>query len=362
MKVLTVSDSFKGTLSSSLIGELVSEHYAKEGHETSYIPISDGGEGFLDVIKYIKKLEFLSITVKGPYFKDTQAKYLYDEVDKTAYVELAETSGLPKVKKEDLRAPFASTYGLGELIKHIILKHQPKKVVMGIGGSATTDVGSGMLEAMGVEFIERLGFKVTGLNNAKLMQARKLNTKKFQKLIKGIEFVTLTDVENPLLGSLGTVSVFAPQKGATEEDQPVMERNVQHFYNLTNKLHKKNAPDFKGAGAAGGVGYAMKYFFNSKITSGIEEILRLVEFDKLVEENDVIITGEGSFDSQSLNGKVISGIQGYNPKRLVIICGRCKIENPEVEVYPIVPSVATAEESMGQPKESLLKLLNTIKL
>ena len=362
MKVLTVSDSFKGTLSSSLIGEMVSDHFAKKGHETSYIPISDGGEGFLDVIKFIKKLELKAIKVSGPYFEETTAQYLYDETDLTAYVELAEASGLPKVKKEDLKAPFASTYGLGELIKHIILTHKPKKVVMGIGGSATTDVGSGMLDAMGVEFIGRFGFKVSNLTNAKLMQVKKIKTKKFEKLIKGIEFVTLTDVENPLLGKLGTVAVFAPQKGATPDDQPVMEKNVKHFFNATNDLNKNNAPDFKGAGAAGGVGYAMKYYFNSKITSGIEEILKLVEFDKLVEENDVVITGEGSFDSQSLNGKVISGIQGYNPKRLVIICGRCKIENPEVEVYPIVPTVATTEESMGKPVESLQKLLNTIEL
>ena len=361
MKILTISDSFKGTLSSTEIGKMVSDHFKKQSHETKYVPISDGGEGFLDVISFIKNLKPYQIKVNGPYFHETVARYIFDDKEQVAYLELAEASGITKEPKEKLRAPFASTYGLGELMVHVIKNHKPKKIVMGIGGSATTDVGAGMLEAMGVEFIDQKGFRVNRVANFNLLQAQKLNVRAFNRLIKGIEFVTLSDVLNPLVGDLGTVRVFSPQKGAQVSDFLVMDKNINHFVNLSKVALKKDVPDFEGAGAAGGVGFAMKHFFNSKIVSGIDEILNLVDFDHLAKEYDVVITGEGKFDSQSLNGKVISGIKKHNPKRLIILCGSKAIESNE-EVYSIVPNVATLEDALTKPQESFKKLLDNIKL
>lgn len=361
MKILTICDSFKGTLSSKEIGNIISEYYTKKQIECNYIPISDGGEGFLDVINNITKLDYNETTVKGPLFKDTIAKYIYDELEQTVYLELAEASGLCKVSTEEKNAVLSSTYGLGQLMKYVILNHKPKKIVLGIGGSATTDMGSGMLEAMGCEFIDENGFKISHMNNINLMKIRKINTKAFKHLIKGIEFVTLSDVLNPAFGEKGTVKVFSPQKGATFEMFPVMERNVFHFHKVTyNTLKNDHITDFPGAGAAGGVGYTMKHYFKSEIKSGIDTLLELIDFNQKVKEYDIIISGEGRIDSQSLDGKVISGINNYHPKRLILICGSTTIDDSQFEIYPIVPLVATIEESMNHPKESLLKLLDKI--
>ena len=363
LKILAICDSFKGTLSSSEVGKIVCEHYNKEGHDAKYIPISDGGEGFLEVIKVVTNLEYKSMVVNDPLFNKTNAKYLYDENQKTAYIELAEASGLTKIPNDKKDAVRSSTYGLGQLMKKVIEIHHPKKIILGIGGSATTDMGAGMLEAMGVEFLDDKGFKLTKMNNSQLMKIRKMNLNYFKKLIKGIEFVTLTDVQNPVLGELGTVRVFAPQKGAKPGYLFAMEQNVKHFYKCThNKLLKEHPIDFPGAGAAGGVGYTMRYYFGSSIKAGIDTLLELVNFSKLVKEYDVVFSGEGKIDSQTLNGKVISGIKKYHPKRLILIGGSSTIDSVEDEIYPIVPNVATIEESMSKPIEMLEKLLGTIKL
>lgn len=360
MKIITVSDSFKGTLTSKEVGIIVSNHFKKQQHETSYIPISDGGEGFLDVIEYVLKLKKQSIKVYDPMFRETIAHYIIDDENKTAYLELAEASGITKLKDIKPKTYFASTYGLGQVIKHVILNHKIKKVVLGIGGSATSDMGVGMLEALGVEFIDRDGFVIKRMNNMNIAKIRKIDTKLFKKLIKKIEFVTLSDVTNPLLGENGSISVFAPQKGATSEDLLIMEKNLKHLYKKLNIDTNYQMPDFPGAGAAGGVGYCMKYFFNSKVENGISAILKLVNFEEEVKKADIIISGEGKFDSQSFGGKVISGIKKYNPKRLVIICGISEVD--QNDVYPIVPKYATVEESLNNPKESLEKLLKNIVL
>lgn len=360
MKILTISDSFKGTLSSTQIGQIVSEYYQQKGHICQYIPISDGGEGFLDVIQYVTGICESEVMVNDPLFRKTKARYLFDKKNKIAYVELAEASGLTKIEEGERNAALASTYGLGELIKFILKKEHPKKIVLGIGGSATSDGGSGMLEALGVEFFDANHFILNKMNNIKLMQIRSIKTKWLDRLIKKVEFVTLTDVTNPLNGELGSIQVFAEQKGAKKQELYAMERNLLHFYHKALEC-KKGAIDFEGAGAAGGVGYAMKTFLNSKIASGIDEILELVDFQDKVKEYDIIISGEGHIDSQSLNGKVISGIKKYQPKRLILLTGCCSIQQTD-EIYAIVPTIANLEDSLNYPEQSLKKLLETIKL
>ncbi|MCM1513689.1 MAG: glycerate kinase [Anaeroplasma bactoclasticum] len=358
MKILTISDSFKGTLRSSEIGQIVSKYCGGKGYDATYIPISDGGEGFLETVHYITKLPFYAIEVNDPIFQKTIAKYLFDDVKKIAYLELAEACGIAKMKT--LSPIQASTYGLGELIMHVINNHVPKKIILGIGGSATSDMGVGMLEACGVDFSDAHHFRLSKMNHAKLMQIRNIQTKAFRKKIKHIEFVTLTDVNNCAFGKTGCINTFAPQKGAKQEDLFLMEKNVLHFHHVTQDTFGSTIQDFPGAGAAGGVGYTMKHYFGSTIQSGIEVLLDMVDFPHLVQESDIVITGEGSFDEQSLNGKVISGIWKHRPKRLIVLCGKSDFSNPSFEVYPIVPMVASFEEAIQQPRASLERLLDTI--
>lgn len=370
-KILVISDSFKGTMSSYEIGMLVSDFYKKKNHIASFIPISDGGEGFLDTMEYIlnnhkkslglkSNVKRITLKVNDANFNLNEATCLYDEIEKTLYVELAEASGISKLKKEDLKAMKASTYGTGELIKHAILNNDVKRIILGIGGSATSDMGSGMLEAMGVKFYDENRNLLTHLANETLSKIDYIDFDEFNKLIENISFETLTDVTNPLLGEKGSIRVFAPQKGATAEMLGVMETNFIKFLNVLNKTLNKNLQEFEGAGAAGGVGFTMKYLFGSKIDSGIKKILEMIDFERTVLMYDVVITGEGSYDAQSLGGKVISGIKMYNPKQLIIICGKSDLV--ESNVYSIVPTVATINESLNRPKQCLEKLLETIKL
>ncbi len=360
MKILTISDSFKGTLSSKEVGSIVTNHLLKQGYEATFIPISDGGEGFIDVIEYITKNKKRSLKVLDPLLRPTTAFYIYDEKTKIGYIEMAEASGITKLKQEELKTIFASTYGVGMLIKHLIEYHKAKKIVMGIGGSATSDMGVGMLEALGAEFIDRDNLVIKRMNNMNISKIRKYNIKSVKKLIKGVEFTTLTDVINPLLGENGSIAVFGPQKGATESDLLIMEKNLRHFYKKLNIDTNYKMPDFPSAGAAGGMGYCMKYFFNSKVVSGIDEILKMINFEKIIKDTDLIITGEGKLDSQSYGGKVISGIKKYNPKKLLIICGITDIESEEI--FSIVPKYASKEESINNPKESLQKLLDDLNI
>ena len=362
MKILVVSDSFKGSMSSKEVGMTICDYYRNHNLKAVYLPISDGGEGFLDAINYSLQLEKEHMSVEDANFNNTEASYIIDQKNKIAYLELAQAIGLAKLDKDELNALYASSFGFGHLMKEIILKYKIKKIIIGIGGSATSDLGCGMLEALGVEFIDKDGFLIKKMCNAKLMKVKKIRTKSFEQLIKGIDFITLNDVTNPLLGTKGSIATFAKQKGASDNQLFLMEQNLSHIFKLLKNHYQENLVDFEGAGAAGGIGFIMRYFFNSEIKSGIDSILKMINFKQLVKEYDVIFTGEGCLDSQSLDGKVISGIKKYHPQRLIIICGQNKLIQAMKDVYSIVPTVATIEESLNNPISSLKKLLPLIKL
>lgn len=361
-KVMVMIDSFKGTLTSRKAGLIVKEELESKNTHVDMIPISDGGEGFLEVIKEVKKLEFDTTLVHDAIGRIHKANYLYDKKDNTAYFELAETCGINNLKKEELRPYQASSYGLGEQIQYVISKHKVKRIIIGIGGSASSDVGSGMLEALGVKFYDKSNNLITNMNNEKLIDVVDYDISVVQSLIEGIEINVLTDVTNPLLGPNGAVYVFSPQKGATKEDLPILENNVKHFVNIVK--HKQQIDETinnQGDGAAGGVGFAFHRVLNATLKSGAQTILDLVDFKDICKSYDVIITGEGKFDSQTLNGKIIKGIMKYHPKRLIVVTGISEITTTEAEVYAIVPNICTLSESMTNPEESLKQLVRTIR-
>ena len=357
-KVLVICDSFKGTLSSKEVGEIICDNINKDKYVAEYLPISDGGEGFLDtLIKWNKNLKEHSHITCDAFRKVNNSRYLFDENDKILYFELAECVGIKDLCKDELNPYRASTYGLGISIKQAILKHNPLKVVVGIGGSASNDGGSGMLEAMGVKFVDKNGNQIHNMANDKLNMVYAVAIDSFKKLIKGIEFEVLTDVSNPLLGPTGATYVFSPQKGAKEDDLPVLENNMLAFAEVCKKQFNQDFATVPGTGAAGGVGFAFIAFMNAKLALGIDVLLSRYHFDELVEKYDLVITGEGRLDEQSLNGKVISGIMGYHPKRLEFVVGQSKLTDIEYLVHAIVPTVATVDEALSNPKECLKKLI-----
>lgn len=362
-KIMTLIDSFKGTMTSKEANEIVKQVLTSKGYLVDTLPISDGGDGFLDTIHAITKVSFFSCQVNDALFRVHNARYLYDEKNQTAYLEMAECCGIQNLKKEELNAFEASSYGLGEQIKYVVETHHPQKIVIGIGGSASSDAGSGMLEAMGASFYNKNDELLSRLNNQKLSEVDKIRVGSVKTLLSNIQIEVLTDVTNPLLGEKGAIYVFAKQKGAKEEDLAILESNISHFSKIVEEqLFGSNSLDQKGEGAAGGVGFAFNRIIKAKIINGSEKILSLINFAKMCEEYDIIITGEGKFDQQTLDGKIIKGIMEYHPKKLIIVTGIAEIETDQASVYPIVPTICDLETSLSDAKGAFTKLIDSLPL
>lgn len=361
-KVMVMVDSFKGSISSINAGRTIQKVLTQKGYCVNVLPISDGGEGFLEVFRQVYDLDYLKTNVHDAFFNIHEAKYLYDKNTNTAYVELAENCGIQNIKKEDLNPFKASSYGLGEQIKYIIEKHHPKKLVVGIGGSASSDAGSGMLEALGAVFTDSSGKELTHINNELLKEVSSIHIGKVRSLFDGIEVSIYTDVTNPILGDDGAVYVYASQKGAKEEDLEILENNVSHFVKVVEEQVFGSPKEVLGEGAAGGVGFAFNRIIRAKMEKGSSKILELIDFKKICEDYDIIITGEGKFDKQSLDGKVINGIINYKPKKLIIIAGVNELVDSTLDIYSIVPNICSLEESMNNPESAISKLVNEIDL
>lgn len=362
-KIMVMVDSFKGTMSSITAGNIIKEELEKKHYTVDMMPISDGGEGFLDVIKNVRKLQYQSVGVNDALGNTHLSRYLFDETTKTAYVEMAECCGIKDLSVDELQPYEASSYGLGQQIKYIIGTHHPTNIMVGIGGSASSDAGSGMLEALGAKFYNQNNEEIVMMNNRKLKEVNKLHIGNVRSLFDGITVDVLTDVTNPLLGENGAVYVFGPQKGAKIEDLAVMEDNVSHFKNIVEEQVFGFSPKSEaGEGAAGGVGFAFNRIIRSNIMSGSTAVLKIIDFSTICNEYDIIITGEGKFDSQTMNGKVVKGIMENHPKRLIIVSGIVDIDEDLDDVYSIVPDICDVDESMKNPEESLRKLVNKIKI
>lgn len=354
MRILVICDSFKGSLSSKEIGKLVKAELTKKGHQVDYIPISDGGEGFLDAISECVKAKKETVVAQDALGRKKECSYLIQE--DTLYVELAEVVGIKDLKKDELSPYHANTYGLGEVVKYVIEQKSIKHIVFGLGGSASTDGGSGFLEALGAKYFAE-GNTLTNVNNEVLSKVTNVDLSEVLNITKGIDALILTDVNNPLLGDNGAAYIFGPQKGASPLDVIELDKNISHFVSI---LNKEDLANVKGAGAAGGTTFGIMNAFDTKIELGIKYLLELVHFKEIVNNYDLIITGEGKFDEQSKMGKVYQGIVDslVDKTKLMVLCALN--DTNDDFVYSVVPSICTKEESLEKPKENLVKLINFI--
>lgn len=358
MKALILIDSFKGSLSSKELGRITKQELKKKNIESDYFPISDGGEGFLESIQSFKRIEKINITSFDPLFREIDTYYLYDKLEGVSYIELANVSGITLLTKEELNPLIASTFGLGILIKDAI-RRGSKKIVIGIGGSATNDGGSGMLEAMGVKFYSSQGI-IHHINNEKLKLIDHIELDEFNGLIKGVEVIVESDVTNPLLGPKGATYIFSPQKGATPSQLVLLEENMQHFANISACALSNDYSNNNGSGAAGGVGFALIGYLKAKANSGIDFILDEIKKNDL-SSYDTIISGEGKIDSQSLYGKVISGvIKRFIDKKIILVCAINELNESNLNIYSICPNITNKETSKKHPKKYYRYLIRSI--
>lgn len=307
MKFVLIPDSFKGTLSSTQICNILDEKMKVyfPGAETVSVPVADGGEGSVDAFISAVGGEKVPVTVKNPYFEDMEAYYglIYD--GKTAVVEMAACAGLPLVEsRKDPRK--TTTYGVGELIL-AAAKSGAKKIIVGLGGSSTNDGGCGAAAAAGVKFYDKDGKEFVPVGGTTADIAR-IDLSGRDPSLDDVEIVTMCDIDNPMYGPTGAAHIFGPQKGA---DQSCIRELDEGIKNLSAVIAQTTGTDISkvpGTGAAGAMGAGMIAFFDSRLQMGIQTVLDTVKFDEMITDADYIFTGEGKLDSQSLRGKVVIGI------------------------------------------------------
>ena len=304
MKIIVASDSFKGTFSSLEIAELVKNILTD--HEVIPIAISDGGEGFCDAAISVLGGRKISLEVTGPMYHMVKASYGITDSN-TAIIEMAQASGLLLVSPEDRNPWKATTYGTGQLI-HDAIDRGCRDFIIGLGGSATNDCGKGMLDALSDT-----------------------------KALDDCHFLIASDVKNPLCGPNGATYVFARQKGATDDMLEALEKRNMEYGRFLEKKTGRTIVDVQGAGAAGGVGAAFLSMRNVELCSGIDLMLKWQHFDTLLDSADLVITGEGCLDRQTLKGKAPYGIACRAKARnvpCVMLCGRNELTESELTHSP----------------------------
>ena len=310
---ILVPDSFKGTLSAIEVCNIMKssiKNLYKDANIIS-VPVADGGEGTVDAFLYALGGEKKSIWVSDAFNEQKILAHYAMLKDDIAVIEMAACAGLPLVKNR-LEPDKTTTFGVGELIIDAI-NNGAKKIILGLGGSATNDGGCGMASALGVKFKDEQDqeFIPTG---GTLSQIYKIDMNNIYSKIKDVEFISMCDVDNSLCGKLGASAVFAPQKGADEDMVKLLDEGLAHLAKIIKRDLHIEVKDIKGAGAAGGLGAGSIAFLQSKLTKGIDVILDTIKFDKLVSKADIVFTGEGKFDSQSLHGKVVMGVANRSQK------------------------------------------------
>lgn len=363
MKVLVAPDSFKGSLTSGQIIELVEAAGKRVLPDCQVLkmPIADGGEGTVDALVEILKGEKRQLAVKNPLLETVYAAYGIVNGD-TAVIEMAQASGLPLIEMERRNPLYTSTYGTGELIRGV-LEAGFRKIIIGIGGSATNDGGIGAMEALGARFLDGQGRQVKGIGES-LGAIETIDLSNLMPELKAADIQVMCDVDNPLTGQRGATFVYGPQKGGTAETLERLEVGMLHYERLIRRDLGIDLSQIEGAGAAGGLGGALMAFLGAKLKSGIETILEVVDFAHILGDVDLVVTGEGRLDRQSAYGKVISGIgkaclkQGVPVVALVGSIGEgaeaiydCGISG----IVPIVNGPMTLAEAMEKAQQLTLE-------
>ncbi|MEA4869280.1 MAG: glycerate kinase [Christensenella sp.] len=306
MKIVVVSDSFKGTISSGEICAIVAEETRRffPACEVVGLPVADGGEGTVESFLECMPGEKILLEAAGPRFERRTA--FYGRFGDTAIIEMAAAAGLPLVDDAAKDPSRTTTYGVGEIMRHA-LEHGAKRIILGLGGSATNDGGCGAAAALGTAFYDAEGQPFVPVG-ATLSRIAKIDNTEARRALEGIEVIAMCDIDNPMHGPRGAAYVFAPQKGADEQMVRLLDGELAALDQTISRTLGMDVAALPGAGAAGAMGAGVMAFFGARLRPGIETVLDTVCFDECVSDADFVITGEGKLDSQSLRGKVVIGV------------------------------------------------------
>lgn len=367
-KVVIAIDSFKGCLPSAEAGKAAAEGILSVFPECEVmcLPVSDGGEGMLDVLIAATHGQYIRVSAHGPLMELRDTGYGISGDGETAFIEMARISGLPLVKPEQRNPMLTTSYGTGELIRDA-LNRGCRSFTVGIGGSATNDAGLGMLQALGFRLLNKEGQELGTANGSSLSEVAQIDSESFHPALKHSRFTVACDVENPFYGLSGAAYVFAPQKGADKTMIETLDKGMRGLAEVICRTTGKNIANRPGAGAAGGMGGSLLAFLDAELKPGIQLMLDMLEFSDKIKGADLIITGEGKADRQTLMGKVPFGILKVAKKQripVMLIAGG--IEDEEVllrggfkGVRSINPPSLSLEQAM-LPEVARMNIRSTV--
>lgn len=375
MKIIIAPDSFKGSMTSMQAALAIQRGILEINAqaETHLLPMADGGEGTVDAILWGSGGERISCRVQDPLGREIDAAYGWIEKDKTAVIETAAASGLPLLKRGELDPENASSFGTGQLIKDA-LERGAETIILGLGGSATIDAGTGLFRALGVKFIDDENRELGNIGGS-LEKIAGMDLSELADRLAAVKFIVASDVANPLLGAEGAISVFGPQKGVEEHQISHFEKGMQQFSTIAMRAAGNDKRKEPGSGAAGGIGFLLKTLLDVDFQSGLELIVGKVRFEQQLAGADIVLTGEGRIDGQSLFGKVPVGIGRLALKyKVPVIAFAGAIgsgaenlrEEGILEVMPITGGPTGLEEAMNEGEnllyEASKRLMNLLEI
>ena len=354
MRILIAPDKFAGTLTAVQAAEAIAAGWRRTapGDELLLAPLADGGPGFVDVLHDALGGQLHAVSVTGPLGEQVPGSVLL--VEDTGYVESAQACGLHLVPADRRDPETVTSYGVGELVA-AAAEAGARRIVVGLGGSAGNDGGAGLLAALGAQPADQLrrgGIGLADLTGLDLAPAR--------DRVAGLQLVAASDVDNPLLGLRGASNVFGPQKGASQDQVQRMDAALTRLADLADK----KLAGAKGAGAAGGLGYGL-LLLGAERVPGIQTVLDTVGLADLMAKADLVVTGEGCFDFQSLRGKVVSGVAalaGQHATPCIVVAGQVKAGRREMgalgveSAYAVTETAGSRQESMARPADHLERL------
>jgi len=360
MKILIIPDSFKGCLSAKQVANAIEKGILDifPDVEVEKLPFSDGGEGAIDILAAKNLGSLITIKTENALGKKMKAKYLLFNNKKSAWIELSQASGIMHINENQRNILRASTYGTGLLIKHA-LDSGCQEIILGVGGSATNDAASGIFQALGGSLLD-IKKKQIEKGGAELSRLTSIID---PKINRSVTWKIACDVVNPLIGENGASAIYGPQKGASEDEIEILENSLLNFSKVIKKHFGRSISKIKGGGAAGGVAAGMFGFFNAKLSSGFTILSEIFNLESQIKSADLIFTGEGKIDSQSLNGKLVGKLGGMaKENKIPIIClvgskekglDERFYENGLTKVFSIQKERMTIEESKSNASQLL---------
>ena len=362
MKIVVAPDSFKGSLTAIEVSDAIEQGIREIFPEAEIvkIPMADGGDGTVQCLVNATGGEILREKVTDPLGDEVLASYGTLGDKKTAVIEMAEASGLTLVPENKRNPLITTTYGTGQLIK-AALDRGCRKMIIGIGGSATNDAGAGMVQALGAKLLDKDGEGI-GFGGGELKKVLRIDTKYFDNRLSKTKVLIASDVSNPLCGPKGASRIYGPQKGATPEMTKELDESLAYFAEIIKRDLHKDVKDIPGAGAAGGLGASLIAFLNAELRPGIDIMIEIAKLEQAIKDADLVVTGEGKIDSQTIYGKAPIGVARIAKKYNIPVIAVAAIISDDADIvhqYGINTLIKISEPPMSltEPKSKKVWLI-----